>query len=177
MEVVSISPFNKPIFHIPALPYGYIDVGVCSKAQWDRLKAASTAGDTVTLAAVLSQLGVDLPGSAPDMLTESISEAYIMAVEEYCEQHKDIFGIPEKPDFENDEGEELKLPVVTFGERLVYEHSGLDFFQINSLDILDYRMLLADSVKVKCLRREDGKGKEYLNECYDFMHRISNMFE
>lgn len=177
MEVVNISPFNKPVFHIPALPYGFIDVGVCSKAQWDRLKAASTAGDTAVLSAVLSHMGVNLPDSTPSMLTEGFAEAYIKAVEAYCERYTDIFGIPEKPDFENDEGEALKLPVMTFGERLVYEHSGLDFFQISCLDILDYRMLLADAVKVKCLRREDGKGKEYLNECYDFMHRISNMFE
>ncbi len=38
-------------------------------------------------------------------------------------------------------------------------------------------MLLADAVKFKVLNRADGKGKEFLNECYDFMHRKSNLFD
>ena len=101
--------------------------------------------------------------------------AYREAVEKYCEDNIDIFGLPKS--FGMDSGEECRLPVITYGERLVYEHSGLSFDKIAELDILDFRMLLADAVKYRVLNRSDGKGREFLNECYDFMHRRSTLFE
>ncbi|UKI16004.1 MAG: hypothetical protein L6V87_09935 [Ruminococcus sp.] len=80
-------------------------------------------------------------------LCEFVS-GYIKAVNDYCEDFADIYGIPDKPDFEHDE-EETKLPVLTFGERIVREHTGFDFDRINELDILDYKLLLADACKIK----------------------------
>ena len=45
----------------------------------------------------------------------------------------------------------------------MYEHSGLSFDKIAELDILDFRMLLADAVKYRVLNRSDGKGREFPN--------------
>ena len=130
-------------------------------------KALSSILAAITPEAKLSVIGIT--GAV------KLIKTYREAVEKYCEDNIDIFGLPKS--FGMDSGEECRLPVVTYAERLVYEHSGLPFDKISELDILDFRMLLADAVKYRVLNRSDGKGKEFLNECYDFMHRRSTLFE
>lgn len=171
-----ITVFDKPIFKINLRPYGIISVPVCSKSTWDTLIYAMSTLNRTKLYEAAKALYPDLPENIPDVSVIVFLDEYMDQVEEYCKINIDIFGIPEKPDFDKTE-EKLKLPIITYNTHIVQEYTGLDFERINELDILDFRMLLADAVKVIILRRADGKGTEYLNECYNFMHKISNMFD
>ncbi len=167
-----ITPFEKPVFPVTLPPVGIINVPVCSKHTWDVINIARSGREIKRAAYLLAEIPEDMPIQS---LCEFVS-GYIKAVNDYCEDFADIYGIPDKPDFEHDE-EETKLPVLTFGERIVREHTGFDFDRINELDILDYKLLLADACKIKILGRSDGSGKAYLNECWEFMHRKSSIFE
>lgn len=170
-----ITLFEKPVFKIPLIPVGMMSVPVCSKGIWDAL-IFSRCGKGEMLRKTAKALCKDIPDNMPLSSLREFADRYIDCVNEYCKANCDFFSLPEKPDFEHDE-EPLKLPVLTTGENLVKEHTGFDFDRINELDILDYRTLLADACKLRILRRADGKGREYLNECYDFMHKNSNLFD
>lgn len=174
---MNILPYEKPLIKVSGGIFGMIGIPICSKADWDFLIYAVALKQQKTLSEAVRRLGLQLPEHTPQKLLESILVQYRDAVEEYCESNMDIFNIPENLDFDTMNEEKLKLPILTFGESMVREHTGFDFEKINQLDILDYRMLLADAMKLKMLRRADGKGKEYLNECYNCMHKISNMFD
>ncbi|MCM1525561.1 MAG: hypothetical protein NC120_14035 [Ruminococcus sp.] len=169
-----ISPFEKPVFKISVPPLGVKSVPICSKGIWDRLLMSAVSDSEKDIRKSAEALS-DFPENVPVSLLKKFICDYRESVEAYCEMNKDIFMIPEKPDFENDD-EKIRLPVITFCENIVAEYTGFDFDRINELDILDYRMLLADACKLKILRRADGEGKKYLNECYDYMHRNSNIF-
>lgn len=175
--MLSVSPFDKPVFMLPCPPIGAVRGCICSKRIYDRI--IFTAGGNVDRKALSGILAAIAPDAKLSVIgitgAVKLIKAYREAIEKYCEDNIDIFGLPKS--FGMDSGEECRLPVVTYAERLVYEHSGLSFDKISDLDILDFRMLLADAVKYKMLNRSDGKGKEFLNECYDFMHRRSTLFE
>ena len=175
--MISVSPFKKPVFMLPCPPVGAVMGRICSKRTYDRIMLAAGGGlDREALSAILSEIAPDADIRAIGITgTMKLMAAYREAVEKYCEDNIGIFGLPKA--FGMDGGEECRLPVITYGERLVYEHSGLSFDKIAELDILDFRMLLADAVKYRVLNRSDGKGREFLNECYDFMHRRSTLFE
>lgn len=174
----SVSPFKKPVFMLPCPPLGAVGAHICRKITFDRIIILSgeAVGSAEDMKEVISEIAPEANFSAMGITGASLFiKKYREAVEKYCEDNIDIFGLPQT--FCMDCGEKCKLPVITYGERLVHEHSGLSFSEIAELDVLDYRMLLADAVKFKVLNRADGKGKEFLNECYDFMHRKSNLFD
>lgn len=162
--------FVMPSFALSCPPLGYIRAEVCRKRTFEQLKIGGNSEE------FFSEIAVDFPpGLINDVTKKAFISSYIDAVEDYIKNNSDIFEIPHKDDFESD-SECLKLPVPTYSERLVYEHTGLNFSEINELNYLEYRLLLAGAVKVRILRREDGKGTEYLNECYECMHKISDLF-
>lgn len=162
--------FKMPSFLLPLPPLGYIRAEVCSKGTFEQLKIG------VNSEKIFSEIAADVPSELiNDVTKKAFISSYIDAVEDYIKSNSDIFEIPHKDDFESN-SECLKLPVPTYSERLVYEHTGLNFAEINELNYLEYRLLLADAIKVRILRREDGKGTEYLNECYECMHHISDLF-
>lgn len=169
-------PFEKPVFTLSCPPFGEVRARVCRKITFDKI-AYFLSGGRAEYDKIVREIPMQ---DIPDNFTVTLATAFVFlsnyrnVVEEYCEKNTDIFGIPQRLDFED--REKIKLPIVTASERLVREHSGLSFSQINELDILDYRLLLADSVKLNILERADGKGREYLNECYDCMHKNSDIF-
>ncbi len=171
-----LSPFEKPVFTLSCPPFGEVRAGVCRKITYDRIEIFLKGGGAARVHEIMREI---LPELKFEDITFSTAfvflTAYKNAIDEYCERNKDIFEVPERVDF-SEEKEKLKLPVVTSAERLVHEHSGLNFAEIKELDILDFKMLLADSVKISILSRMDGKGREYLNECYDCMHQNSSIF-
>lgn len=169
-------PFEKPVFTLSCPPFGEVRAGVCRKITYDRIEFFLNGGGAARVREIMREILPEFDFENVTVTTAFVFlTAYKNAIDEYCEKNKDIFEVPEKVDF-SEEKEKLKLPVVTSAERLVYEHSGLNFAAINELDILDFKMLLADSVKISILSRMDGKGREYLNECYDCMHKNSDIF-
>ena len=174
---MTLTPFNKPVFTLPCPPVGTVRGRTCRKSTFDRIILALNSSFTAEeMRSLLTEISPDTDFGIMGLTGARLFLGeYRNAVEKYCEDNVDIFGIPKA--FGTDSGGHCRLPVITYAERLVYEHSGLNFFQIAELDVLDYRMLLADAVKYRILQREDGKGREFLNECYSFMHRESSLFE
>lgn len=169
-------PFKKPVFTLSCPPFGEVRARVCSKGVYDKIQYLLTTGSG-DISEIMGEIPVEnLPGNICLTYTTCFEflTNYRNAVEKYCEENIDIFGIPKKEEFETEEP--VRLPLVTVSERLVYEHTGINFREIDELDILDYRLLLADAMKWRILQRQDGKGREYLNECYDCMHKNSDIF-
>lgn len=174
--MLTVSAFKKPVFMLPCPPVGAVRGYICRKKTFDRIILAASGVYVNDTAEIMAETAPDADRELLGITgTFCFLRAYRDAVESYCEENIDVFGLPEA--FGSQYGERCRLPVITYGERMVYEHSGLSFSEISELDVLDYRMLLADAVKYKVLNRQDGKGREYLNECYDFMHRKSNLFD
>lgn len=169
-------PFEKPVFTLSCPPFGEVRAGVCRKITYDRIEFFLNGGGAARVREIMREILPELDFEDVTFSTAFVFlRAYKEAIEDYCQKNTDIFAVPEKVDF-SEEKVQIKLPIITASERLVHEHSGLSFAEINELDILDYRILLADSVKVNILSRPDGKGREYLNECYDCMHKNSDIF-
>lgn len=166
----------EPTFRLTVLPFGVFNIPTCSKACWDKLCESLDLNDGAGLTEVLKGLIPKLPESTPMSIKQRIGTDYREKVEEYCEQLKDLYEVPSKVDFEHDD-KPIKLPITTYGESIVKDHTGFNFDEIDKLSVLEYRMLLADAVKLRILRRSDGKGAEYLQECYNSMHQISTLWD
>lgn len=167
--------WEKPVFTLSCPPFGEVRAGVCRKISYDKI-LLFMQGKSVCFKEIIKEI---IPGINENLLTVSgafvFFRNYIEAVEKYCEENMDIFKAPEHIDFDEDR-EEIALPVISCPMHIIYEYSGLDFGRINELDILDYRLLLADGIKLKILSRADGRGREILRECYECMHKNSDIF-
>ena len=154
-------------------------VGTCDKSTYDKIVLAVSAG--VSTNETYFELAERIIGKRPRLATAAGCCAFLRRyremLDDYIDGSIDFMRIPEKPDFGKSKTQEVKFPISTCGERFVMEHTGLNFIEIGELDIIEYRLFLADAVKMRILRREDGKGGEYLNECYNFMHKKSTMFD
>lgn len=159
---------NYPVFEIKVPPYPNVKVASCSKADFDGLTAVLSD----TAAAV--EIAERLTGTEGISLTSTMVfiREYLGAIYGYMKEHPQRFRYPERPSFfhpEDNGGEELQMPIPTYENHLIYSYSGIDFQRQRELNVLDYYAYLADAAKAKILSRADGKGVEYLNECYDFM--------
>jgi len=61
-----------------------------------------------------------------------------------------------------DEG--IKYDIVTLPERLIHEHTGLNFWQIEDLDLVEYLLYFRDCMIYMLSQTENGK--EYLEKCW-----------
>lgn len=167
MRLFSAEP---PRFRIKLLfPEAKIIVNTPIKKDYDRMIFSP---DPAALAGYLAEMyaGVKVPFT---FLTGTAFIAeYLAALKAYREKHIDIMKIPERTDFSG-KSEKPPFPVMTYAERLVREHSGLDFERQAELPVTEFWILLADAVKSRIMERPDGI--EYLQQCYNDMHRISNI--
>lgn len=167
MRLFSSEP---PRFRINILfPEAEIIVQTPSKKDYDRMIFSPYPA---ALAGYLAEMyaGVKVPFT---FLTGTAFIAeYLTVLKAYREKHIDIMKIPEKTDFTG-KSEKPPFPVITYAERLVREHSGLDFEKQADLPVTEFWILLADAVKSRIMERPDGI--EYLQQCYNDMHRISTI--
>lgn len=170
--MLTATSISKPEFIIPCPPLGAARVRVCCKKTWDIITViCKGCGSPLQIKEAVNEIAPEINA---ELLGITCGMAFLKqyrdTLEEYMSRNKDYFGFPEKLDFEAMNEEKCRLPVMTYAENLVHQHTGLNFIEIQELDILDYRMLFADAVKLRILSRPDGKGKQYLNDCYDYMH-------
>ncbi len=167
MRLFSAEP---PRFRIRILfPEAEIIVKTPVKMDYEQM---AFSPDPVALAGYLAEryAGIKVPFT---FLTGTAFIAeYLASLKSYREKHIDIMKIPEKTDFTG-KSEKPPFPVITYAERLVREHSGLDFERQAELPVTEFWILLADAVKSRILERPDGI--EYLQQCYNDMHRISTI--
>lgn len=63
-----------------------------------------------------------------------------------------------------EQNDEIKYTIETFTEKLVAEYSGLSFFEVGELNIIDFWLLIRDSVIFN--RSQSKDGREYLENCW-----------
>lgn len=170
-------------FDVNFEPYGNFRAKPCSKYTYDFVV------DVITSARVKSTdilKGVDMLIERP-CKTPIIGACrvflynYITAINNYCKANFEKFAIPEHLDVpegmdveEEEKREPLRYPLYTYEEHLVREYTGFNFKEIQELDILIYKFYAAEAYKVAVLKRVDGTGTAYLNECYDYMKEMQN---
>lgn len=172
-----ITGLFDPVFNLPLPPIGTVRAGVCRKKTWDMLPAICHGFHADKTAECVADI---VPDINVRLLTNTngiiFLKKYIEKMDEYFNSNMDIFNIPESNDAGR-EGEAIKLPILTYPEHMVHDYAGYSFDEIDKMPITKYRVILADAAKLLILSRPDGKGRERLNECYNYMHKISNMFE
>ena len=167
MRILSSEP---PKFKVKIIiPAAEIIMDTPTKSDYEKMLFPS---DTVNFAGYLTETyaGIIIPFT---FLTASafISD-YLSELKKYRNKNKDIMKIPERINF-GEQNEKLPFPIVTYSERLVKDHTGLDFEKQSVLPITEFWILLADAAKSRILERQDGM--DYLRQCYNDMHRINTI--
>ena len=149
---MDITAFAKPIFRIDVPAAGVISCRTCTVITYRRLKCGTFTAEDITDIII-----GDLPPFLRSTLTIFIQK-YIAELDKYRKDNCDILQVP-------DDGSEPEKKC-----RLgVKDYSGFNFAEINDLDIIDYWLLLADSVKLMALQNKK-EPEEYLNGCWCYMH-------
>lgn len=163
-------------------PYGDVDCNVCSVEMWEQLSKALCLDDAAEYLRITATVIKDIPCRMPlKSSCKVFLQNYVKAIENYCDVNMDMLKPPELVEFDFDfetkkNDTKLLMPVFTYDEHLVSSYTGLTFKEISELDIITYRLYLADALKVNILKRADGTGTEYLNKCYRYMHQIDDDF-
>ena len=169
-------------FNVEFAPYGNYNISPCNKSMWDLLiLSVNNNNPKMIIDRVYDLLGDSMPCKTPLIgACRAFIINYISAVDSYCNDNFEKFKIPEHLDFKNaneeedEEKEPLRYPIFTFEEYMVKDYTGLNFNQIAELNILQYKYYAADAQKVNILKRVDGTGTQYLNECYDYMNEMKD---
>ncbi|MBP3266725.1 MAG: hypothetical protein J6M07_00140 [Ruminococcus sp.] len=164
-----ILPLTMPKFGIDILPNFHIQLDMPTKSDYFLMSVNSDKVSTAKYIIGKYGNGAEIPFTP--MTAAQFLIDFVKALDDLREQNMDVMKLPEREDFRAHE--RVKLPCLTSGERLVYEHSGIDFERQSELLITEYWILLADAMKVRILAQPEGTG--YLNECYMSMHRINTL--
>ena len=157
---MDITAFAKPIFRIDVPAAGVISCRTCTVITYRRLKCGTFTAEDIS--------GIiigDLPPFLHSTLTIFIRK-YIAELDKYRKDNCDILQVP---DDGSEPEKKCRLGVSTFYDHCVKDYSGLNFAEINELNIIDYWLLLADSVKLMALQNKKDP-EEYLNGCWCYMH-------
>lgn len=157
---MDISMFAKPVFKINVPAAGEISCRTCTVGTYRRFEYGTFNK---------ADLGSVILGEMPPFLISTkiiFVKNYVEAIEKYCDENCDILRVPEDG---NPPEKKCKLNVNTFYDHCVFQYSGIDFERINFMDIIDYKMLLSDSVKLMILQNKI-EPVDYLNGCWCYMH-------
>lgn len=163
-----ILPFTIPKFKINILPNFTTELSTPTKSDYFRMV---TSVEKLSTARYIMGRYADTEIPLTPMTAAKFIEDFVRALDELREQNMDVMKVPEQIDYETPK--QLALPCLTSGERLVYEHSGIDFERQADMLITEYWILLADAMKMKILSRSDGF--DYLEQCYRDMHKINTL--
>lgn len=170
--MISLPGMPVPVFDVRiTVPETVLRMSAPSKADYFRM---TVPADPPALAGELAEKYGQ--AEAPPFLQTSallFIADYFKKINEYREKNMDIMKMPEQLNFgKENENKNIAFPVCSFSEKLVFEHSGINFIEQNELPITEYWILLADAAKIRILQGKDGA--EYLSQCYKDMHRISD---
>lgn len=157
---MDITVFAKPVFKIDVPLTGVISCRTCTVGTYRRMKCGR-----ITEADITSIIDGDIPSFLQSTLLIFIRK-YIETIEKYFDENCDVLKVPD-----NGEAPQKKcmLNVNTFYDHCVFEYSGIDFERINEMDIIDYQLLLSDSIKLMILQNKKDP-VDYLNGCWCYMH-------
>lgn len=157
---MDISMFAKPVFKIDVPLTGIISCRTCTVGAYRRFECGTFSEKDIE--------SVIIGNMPPFLLSTKIIfvKKYIEEIEKYCDDNCDVLKVPDdgKPP-----EKKCKLNVNTYYDHCVYEYSGIDLERINEMDIIDYRLLLSDSIKLTILKNKTD-AVEYLNGVWCYMH-------
>lgn len=159
-------------------PYGTFSVKPCKKYVYDYIVSVLNANDKIGIIEGVKKI-VDLPCNVPIIgACRVFLLNYVTAIQEYCKAHYEKYAIPEHLDVpgsseEEEKKEPLRFPIYTYGEGMVRDYTGYDFDKIQNLSVLEYKFYEAEAYKISVLKRVDGTGTQFLNECFDYMNEMS----
>ena len=169
--MTSVLNLPVPVFDVRiTLPKMTVRLSAPSKADYQRMLIPA---DAVSLAGeLIEKYGtVSAPPFTRTAALLFIAD-YVTDLKEYFDKNMDIMKVPSTIDFGGSKKKTPAFPIYTYNERLVYEHTGLDFSEQNDIPVTEFMILLADAAKIRMLERSDGE--EHLEQCYKDMHRISD---
>lgn len=159
---MEITDFIKPILKIDVPTVAVIPCRTCTIAQYKKLRRLENAADVLK--------AVSLADKLPDILLNTAvyiwAEKYIEAIEDYCSNNVDWLAVPSDG---TEDAKRAKLEVFTAADKLVADYARLSFRELQSVDVIDYRLLLADAVKHNIYKNKED-AVDYLNGCYCNMH-------
>lgn len=171
--MISILQIEPPVFVIPIeIPKATLVIKTPTKG--DYFKLLHNAKTPQLVSDILDHY---LLTEAPPF-TESTFEGFVNLLTEkltaYRKANMDYLEVPEKMDFGHTQSKNpFSFPILTGAEHLVYEYTGLDFTQQLDLPLTEFWLLLADAVKQKMSRSEEGQ--KYLSDAYRDMHKIRTL--
>ncbi len=157
---MDMTALAKPEFKIDVPLTGVISCRTCTVGTYRRLKCGTFDPEDIK--------GIII-GELPSFLHSTLVifiRKYIAEIDKFCDENCDALKIPD-----NGEPPEkrCRLNINTFYDHCVYSYSGIDFERINDMNIIDYRLILSDSVKLMILQNKKDP-VEYLNSCWCYMH-------
>lgn len=167
---MNILPFRTPVFSVRIpIPNTVITLRTPSKADYYGMLMCS---DKLTAAELIIKKYSDVHVPMTNVSAAVLISEYTEALQKYRTDNMDVMCVPKKEDY--GAGTQNRFPVITGDESVVYEHCGLTIAQQNELPVTEYWVLLADAVKMRAMKTKAGT--EYLEECYNDMHRINTLF-
>ncbi len=157
---MDITASAKPVFKINVPLAGIISCRACTVGTYRRLCAGTFSSEDIKDIII---------GEIPAFLQSTLAafaKCYISETEKYFDENCDTLRVPDS----GERSEKIsKLNVSTFYDHCVYDYSGIDFERINDMNIIDYQLLLADSIKLMILQNRQNP-VDYLNGCWCYMH-------
>ena len=171
-------------FRVSFEPYGIYNLKPCKKNIYDFIVSVITAEKPKSKDIIkgVEMLIDDMPCKTPIIgACRVFLYNYVKTVADYCKANFEKYMIPEHLDVPSgnidEDGEEkkepLRFPIYTYGEGMVRDYTGYDFDKIQNLSVLEYKFYEAEAYKISVLKRVDGTGTQFLNECYDYMNEMS----
>lgn len=175
---------DEVTFNVDFQPYGSYTLAPCTKADFDFIVSVITDANVKSKDVIkgVEILINDLPCTPIISACRVFLYQYVQAIIGYCDAHFEKYKIPEHLDVpdanmdgeDEEKKEPLRYPLYTYEEYLVREYTGFNFKEIQALDIMTYKFYAAEAYKISVLKRVDGTGTAYLNECYDYMQEMKN---
>lgn len=148
---------NLDINEIPVqLLTGIITVPVCSKKVWGYIKQYDNSDEAAHRICGMLLKGMPLNSCDEKLLIQQYAE-YLTALRKQLK-----FEIPYYP--AKKEQDDLKYTIYTCGEKLVADYAGLNLYEIDGVNVLEYWLLERDAFIYSYAKTE--KGREYLNNAY-----------
>ena len=137
---------------------GKILIPMCSKNTFDGIKAAISGGSNDALFKIAEKLGAKDISKADLFLLLQSYVSYLINFR--SEMGLELPFCPEK----TEEKDKIMQTVYTDYEKLVADYANISVFDVDDISIMDYWILLHDSVIHSLAKSE--KGKKYLKDAY-----------
>jgi len=139
-----------------------LDVLPPKKSVLGELLKDTTESEFIKLCAIcLSNNKQNYSFSADDLSKQNANTFY----ESFVYFINQLQAMPElKIPYCPEQSDDIKYNIDTFSEKLVAEYSGLSFFEVEELNIVDFWLLLRNAVIYNRMQSEDGR--KYLDKCW-----------